>query len=180
MKAYNITGKQWQYIKTINAFDAICPQILRDGRWIISKDTIDYLHKRYITNFAISGATQDLKDSLQILLEAVRKFPEIDYEAVDLHPIQQVRRFEAILEEKKIVEIFLKETIGIALSESMTIQDVYDFVETKPSVQYNPIAQKDFVKLELESIMGEDYDENLTIKQALDKIELKAQPIKLK
>jgi hypothetical protein len=177
MKAYNITGKQFQYIKTINAFDAICPVLLKDGRWVISKDTVDYLEQHYITDFAISGATEDLKDSLQILLGAVRKFPEINYEAKDLHPAQQVRRFEAVLEEKKIVEIFLKESIGTSLNESMTVQDVYDFVEAKPSQQYNPIAQKEFIKLELESIMGTDYNENLTVKQVLDKIALKAEQI---
>ena len=143
MKAYNITGKQWDLFHQIDGFNAICPVLLKDGRWVITEDAVKYQENFYLNADETTKKNSPIHDEdklamVQILISKIRKYPQVDVTEEDQHPIRKVRAQEPVLEEKTLVENFLKETLTT------------------------------------------DYNENLTIKQALDKIELKAQPIKLK
>jgi hypothetical protein len=142
MKAYNITGKQWDLFHQVDGFNAICPVLCKDGRWIIPDDAVKYLEDFYLNADEHTKANSPIHDEdklamVQIIVNKIRKFPQVDITEADQHPIQNVRKQEPVLDEKTLVEDFLKETLAT------------------------------------------NYDENLTVKQALDKIALKAQPINI-
>jgi hypothetical protein len=142
MKAYNITGRQWDLFHQVDGFNAICPVLCKDGRWIIPEDAVKYLEDFYLNADENTKANSPIHDEdklamVQIIVNKIRKFPQVDITEADQHPIQNVRKQEPVLDEKTLVEDFLKETLAT------------------------------------------NYDENLTVKQALDKIALKAQPINI-
>lgn len=112
MKAYKIpTGKQWQYYRQYNAFDALLPILMKDGSWVIPEDALNFHEDKYVTNFERSGATQDVRDIVQATVQAVKSLQLIEVTEADQHPIQKLSQQELILDEKTIVENFLKETI---------------------------------------------------------------------
>ncbi len=136
MKAYNISGKQWDLFHQIDGFNAICPVLLKDGRWVIPEDAVKYQEDFYLNADANTKQNSPIHDEdklamVQILVSKIRKFPQVDITEADQHPIQNVRAQEPILDEKKLVENFLKETLADKYDENKSIKQTLKDIEDK-------------------------------------------------
>jgi hypothetical protein len=136
MKAYNITGKQWDLFHQVDAFNAICPVLLKDGKWVIPEDAVKYYENFYLNADEHTKANSPIHDEdklamVQIIVNKIRKFPQVDITEADQHPIQNVRKQEPILDEKLLVEDFLKETLAANYSATDTIAQALIKIEAK-------------------------------------------------
>lgn len=136
MKAYNITGKQWDLFHQVDGFNAICPVLCKDGRWIIPDDAVKYLEDFYLNADENTKRNSPIHDEdklamVQIIVNKIRKFPQIDVTEADQHPIQNVRKQEPVLDEKTLVENFLKETLATDYRVTDTIAQALTKIEAK-------------------------------------------------
>ncbi len=136
MKAYNITGKQWDLFTQIDGFNAICPVLCKDGKWVIPEDAVKYWEDFYLNADANTKANSPIHDEdklvmVQIIVNKIRKFPQVDITEADQHPIQNVRKQEPILDEKTLVENFLKETLATDYRATDTMTQALIKIEAK-------------------------------------------------